>query len=116
MVDLSKQWPRWPSGQSGFEMIDIVVDKSLEDLFYLLYGSDNDFRVCLTSQTLLCVDNLHSHTSPQRLYLIRCRIELTKLASIRTARAVGGVQETKVRWMLRYRPPPLPLPLLPTQP
>lgn len=53
MVDLSKQWPRWPSGQSGFEMLDIVVDKSLEDLFYLLYGSDNEFRVRLVSQTLL---------------------------------------------------------------
>lgn len=45
MVDHSKQWPRWPSDQSGFQMLDVVVDKSLEDLFSLMFGGDNKFQV-----------------------------------------------------------------------
>lgn len=44
----AQQWPAWPAGQQGFPILDIEVEKSIDDLFLLLHGGHNDFRVrCL---------------------------------------------------------------------
>ena len=41
----SNEWPGWPSGETGTELTDIEVDKPLEEIFLLIHGSHNTFRV-----------------------------------------------------------------------
>lgn len=38
-------WTRWPEGETGYPVLSIQIDKAVDDVFLLLYGSSTDFTV-----------------------------------------------------------------------
>ena len=40
-------WVRWPQGEAGFQALAIRVDKPVDDVFQLIYGSETNFAVRL---------------------------------------------------------------------
>lgn len=40
-------WVRWPQGEAGFQALAIRIDKPVDDVFQLIYGSETNFAVRL---------------------------------------------------------------------
>jgi hypothetical protein len=47
MAITEEEWPTWPGGEKGTAMLDVIVDKPVDDVFLILYSGTGDFKVRL---------------------------------------------------------------------
>jgi len=56
--------PPWPEGDSGTVLLDCAVSLSVDEVFLLLYGGVNDFRVRIANGVLALVNCRRKNTKP----------------------------------------------------
>ena len=41
----ASKWPAWPEGEKGGVMFDAMIEKNIDELFLLMFGGWNEYRV-----------------------------------------------------------------------
>lgn len=44
-MKVAEEWPTWPKGEQGNVLVDVLVDKPIDEVFLLLYGGLTDLKV-----------------------------------------------------------------------